>query len=120
MVFAEGQLKAASRAFAISLAASTAIGFYNKNRADKMFDEYLSTSSRDRMDNLFERAEVLDRRARIFWITGEIALGATIYLFIKKFRENNLDRPQPTLSFNLSPQVEGGLFFSVHYGGHDR
>ncbi len=96
-------------------AASTAFGFYNKGRADDLYEEYLSTSSRDRMDDLFERAEVMDKRARLFWITGEVALGATIYLFVQKFRQDRGDRPQPALNVGLSPRGERGFFLSLEY-----
>ncbi len=95
---------------------STSLGFYNKSRADDMYDEYLRTSSRQEMVRLFDRAETLDNRARIFWITGQVALGATIYLLIRNYRIRSLERPMPSLGLDLNGDRGGGIYLSFLFG----
>jgi hypothetical protein len=95
---------------------STALGFYNKSRADDMYDEYLRTSSRQEMNRLFDRANTLDNRARIFWITGQVALGTTIYLLIRNYRIRSVERPLPSLGFDLTGDRGGGVYLTFTFG----
>jgi len=92
---------------------STALGFYNKARADDVYEDYLRTSSVERMNHEFDRVKVLDNRARVFWVTGQVALGATIYLFVKNFRSHSTERPLPALSLGLSPQNGGRVYVAL-------
>jgi len=92
--------------------ASTAVGFHYKARADELYEDYLSTSSIDRMNNLFERAEAMDDRARLFWVTGQAALGTTIYFFIQNYRSRKEERPVPAIQINLSPREGGSIAIS--------
>jgi hypothetical protein len=95
---------------------STSFGFYYKGRADDFYEEYLRTSSLERMNQLFDRSEVLDNRARIFWITGQVALGATIYLFVRNYRSRLIARPLPALNFGLTEESRGNIYLTMSFG----
>jgi len=96
---------------------STALGFYDKSRADDTYDDYRRTSSRDEMDRLFDRAETLDNRARIFWVTGQVALSATIYLLVRNYRIRSVERPLPSLGFDMNGDHGGTVYLSFTFGG---
>ncbi len=95
---------------------STALGFHSRSRADELYDDYLASSSREQMDRLYDQSRTMDNRARIFWISGEIALGASIYLWAREFREHDARRTRYPLSLGLSRRSGGDVFLSVAYG----
>jgi len=99
---------------------STALGFHSKSRADQLYEDYLGSSSRERMDSLYDQSRVMDNRARIYWITGQIALGASIYLFTREFRSHREERTRSALSFDMSRKNGGDFYLSLVYGDTGR
>jgi hypothetical protein len=93
---------------------ATALGFYTKERADDLFDDYRHTSSRDDMNRLFNGAERMDNRARILWVSGQVALGATIFLFFRNLRGDQGKRPPPALKLGRSG--ESPLIITWYFG----
>jgi len=72
------------------------------------------------MNHLFDRSKVLDNRARVFWITGQVALGAAIYLLVRNYRSRLMERPLPALNFGLSEENRGSVYLTLSFGDPGR
>jgi hypothetical protein len=98
-----------------AFAVSTAVGFYSKGRADDLYEEYLRTASAARRDDLFDRADTWDDRARVLWIGGQVALGTSVWLLLCRLRDGESERPEPALSLSVDREGAGGPALRIAY-----